>query len=40
MSRKLTTRFFTSKIAKYEKQTGKGVPTTPVKPVTPTKQDS
>ena len=25
MSRKLTTRFFTSKIARYEKQTGKGV---------------
>ena len=25
MSRQLTTRFFTSKIARYEKQTGKGV---------------
>lgn len=25
MSRKLTTRFFTSRIARYEKQTGKGV---------------
>ena len=25
MARKLTTRFFTSKIARYEKQTGKGV---------------